>query len=86
MKIFRFVDAHQQTKPAVLMPNGKRLDVSHLVTDYNELFFANGGIDALRERLNTAADKCPEVPINSPFAPCVARPSKLVECVTKSGQ
>ena len=42
------IGALEQEKPAILI-EGKYFDVSNYVTDYNEAFFANSGLDKLVE-------------------------------------
>jgi 2,4-didehydro-3-deoxy-L-rhamnonate hydrolase len=79
MKLFRFgPDGHEH--PAVELPDGRRLDVSHFGGDYNETFFATDGLSRLAHWLTAHAAQCPNVPADARIGPCVARPSKIV-CV-----
>ncbi len=77
MKLFRF-GTFEQEKPGVILPNGRKIDVSAFGQDYNEAFFANDGLARLSEWLTTHADGCPEVSDSIRLGSCVARPSKIV--------
>ncbi len=77
MKLFRF-GTFEQEKPGVILPNGRKIDVSAFGQDYNEAFFASNGIQRLAEWLTTNADTCPEVSDSIRLGSCVARPSKIV--------
>ncbi|MFV8346986.1 fumarylacetoacetate hydrolase family protein [Flavobacterium sp. ZB4P13] len=75
MKLIRFGEAGKE-KPGILIGE-KRFDVSSIVTDYNEAFFEENGL----EKLKTALDENPSLPevdasvrLGSP----VARPSKII--------
>ncbi|MNS00643.1 Ureidoglycolate lyase [compost metagenome] len=75
MKLMRFGESGKE-KPGVLIGD-KRIDVSSIVTDYNEAFFENDGLLQLKEALkNTTSfpEVSEEVRLGSP----VARPSKMV--------
>ncbi|RDB07622.1 fumarylacetoacetate hydrolase family protein [Runella aurantiaca] len=77
MKLFRF-GTFEQEKPGVILPNGRKIDVSAFGQDYNEAFFASNGIQRLAEWLTANADTCPEVSDSIRLGSCVARPSKIV--------
>lgn len=77
MKLFRF-GTFEQEKPGVILPNGRKIDVSAFGQDYNEAFFASNGINRLAEWLTANADTCPEVSDSIRLGSCVARPSKIV--------
>jgi 2,4-diketo-3-deoxy-L-fuconate hydrolase len=49
MKLIRFGEAGKE-KPGILIGD-KRLDMSAVVTDYNEAFFENNGIEKLQAAL-----------------------------------
>ncbi|TCN59581.1 FAA hydrolase family protein [Flavobacterium circumlabens] len=75
MKLIRFGEAGKE-KPGVIIDE-KRYDVSSLISDYNEAFFADNGL----EKLNFFLDSNPTLPevggevrLGSP----VARPSKII--------
>jgi len=76
MKLIRFGEAPAE-KPGVYM-NGKNYDVSSLVTDYNEAFFSDGGIQKLEKDLKINRDRLPEIPSGSRLGSPVARPSKII--------
>jgi 2-keto-4-pentenoate hydratase/2-oxohepta-3-ene-1,7-dioic acid hydratase in catechol pathway len=77
MKLIRFGEPGRE-KPGVLLEDGKRLDVSAAVSDYDEAFFGGDGIDRLRAWLAANADQSPVVSGDTRLGPCVARPSKLI--------
>lgn len=74
MKLIRF-GALEQEKPGVIV-NDTWYDVSNVVSDYNEAFFANNGLEKLEEALKTQT--FPEVDPSTRLGSCVARPSKIV--------
>ncbi len=59
------------------MPDGTRADASGFGEDYDENFFATGGLDRLRDWTNRA-DRLPNADPNARLGPPVCRPSKLV--------
>jgi 2-keto-4-pentenoate hydratase/2-oxohepta-3-ene-1,7-dioic acid hydratase in catechol pathway len=75
MKLIRFGAAGNE-KPGLLI-DGKRLDVSAIVTDYNEAFFENGGLQQLQEALKNNTS-FPEVSNEIRLGSPVARPSKII--------
>lgn len=75
MKLIRFGEAGQE-KPGVLI-NDKRIDVSSIVTDYNEVFFENDGLAKLQEALKNNTS-FPEVSNDIRLGSPVARPSKII--------
>ena len=79
MKLIRFGTINKE-KPGVLLPNGTKLDVSAFVSDYNEGFFGNDGIEKLQNWLNKNQDLCPIVEDTIRLGAPLARPSKIV-CV-----
>ncbi len=79
MKLIRHGAAGTE-KPGVLIEDGRRIDASAHFLDYNENFFASGGLARLS---SWVADGCPggeEMPAGVRLGPPVARPSKIV-CV-----
>lgn len=76
MKLIRFGEAGSE-KPGVIIQD-KYYDVSSLVTDYNEAFFAGDGIEKLAADLKNA--NLPEVDKNVRLGAALARPSKII-CV-----
>ena len=82
MRLLRFGDAGRE-EPGVLLPDGRRVDARGEFHDYDEGFFASGGLEALAEWV---ADDCPggmEIDPEARLGPPVNRPSKLV-CVGKN--
>ncbi len=77
MKLIRFGEPGRE-KPGVLLEDGKRLDVSAAVNDYDEAFFGGGGLDTLRSWLGKNAASASVVSNDTRLGPCVARPSKLI--------
>jgi len=76
MKLIRFGDAGFE-KPGVILDD-KYYDVSSLVTDYNEAFFAGDAIEKLAAGIKTS--NLPEIDKNVRLGAALARPSKIV-CV-----
>lgn len=82
MKLIRFGEEGREW-PGVLLPDGRRIDASGEFGDYDEGFFAIGGLKSLAEWV---ADGCPggaEVDPLLRLGPPVHRPSKLV-CIGKN--
>ena len=82
MKLIRFGDEGRE-EPGILMPDGRRIDASGEFNDYDEGFFAMGGLESLAEWVK---DGCPgglEVDPLARLGPPVERPSKLV-CIGKN--
>lgn len=79
MKLIRFGQPGQEN-PGVLLPDGRRVDASSIAPDYNEAFFADGGLEHLQTWIRAEADQAPAVPDALRLGPPIARPSKIV-CV-----
>ena len=79
MKLIRFGSVGEE-KPGVQLEDGTRLDVSEFITDYNEDFFGNGGIERLGDWLEKNERNCPVVSDDVRLGSPLARPSKIV-CV-----
>lgn len=77
MKLIRFGEPGQE-KPGVLLKDGSRIDASGLGSDYNESFFANGGLKKLENWLKKNSASAPKVPHTVRLGPPVCRPSKIV--------
>ncbi|MFD2719623.1 fumarylacetoacetate hydrolase family protein [Hymenobacter monticola] len=77
MKLIRFGEAGQE-KPGIIQGD-QWLDVSASVRDYDEAFFAQGGLKQLHAALAARpATAWPVVPPGTRLGPPVARPSKIV--------
>jgi 2-keto-4-pentenoate hydratase/2-oxohepta-3-ene-1,7-dioic acid hydratase in catechol pathway len=77
MKLIRW-GAPLREKPGVIAADGRRLDVSRLGKDYDEDFFASGGLSALEAWLVENEAQCPVVSDAARLGPCIQRPSKLI--------
>ncbi len=75
MKLIRFGEAGKE-KPGILIGE-KRYDVSSIVTDYNEKFFEENGLDTLKIALESNP-VLPEVDASVRLGSPVARPSKII--------
>src|ERR1700721_2835295 len=77
MKLIRMGEVGRE-KPGVLLEDGTRVDVSGFAADYDEAFFAGGGIGKLRKWVAahsaTAARVSSSVRLGAP----ICRPSKIV--------
>jgi 2,4-didehydro-3-deoxy-L-rhamnonate hydrolase len=76
MKLFRFGEPGNE-KPGILIDNNY-YDLSGVVNDIDEAFFATGEMTRLSDLLTSNDVRLPKIPENSRFASCVARPSKIV--------
>lgn len=75
MKLIRFGNEGQE-KPGIIV-NDIWYDVSGVVTDYNEAFFANNDIKKLQEAV-AAGTSFPVVEPSTRLGSVVARPSKII--------
>jgi 2-keto-4-pentenoate hydratase/2-oxohepta-3-ene-1,7-dioic acid hydratase in catechol pathway len=75
MKLLRIGDVGRE-RPAVLLPDGRVVDVSSTVRDFDGPFFDSGGIESLRKRLERG---CPEIDLKGRrIGAPIARPWKVV--------
>lgn len=79
MKLIRFGKINEE-KPGVLLPSGKKIDVSAHVEDFNEDFFTNDGIKLLEQWLEKNLNTCPIIADNIRLGAPIFRPSKII-CV-----
>jgi 2-keto-4-pentenoate hydratase/2-oxohepta-3-ene-1,7-dioic acid hydratase in catechol pathway len=77
MKLIRVGEAGKE-KPGVLLRNGTRVDVSQLVSDYDERFFAEDGLGTLRQWLDRNESTAPRVSSSMRLGPPISRPSKII--------
>jgi 2,4-diketo-3-deoxy-L-fuconate hydrolase len=75
MKLIRFGEIGKE-RPGVLIGE-KRYDVSSIVTDFNESFFEEDGLEKLQKALDRNPT-LPEVDANMRLGSPVARPSKII--------
>ena len=76
MKLFRFGEPENE-KPGVII-NDLLYDVSESVEDYNEKFFAEDGLNMLRDVIGQKGSTLPKLSASVRIGACVARPSKIV--------
>jgi 2,4-didehydro-3-deoxy-L-rhamnonate hydrolase len=79
MKLIRFGEPGKE-KPGVILPDGKKIDVSSSVKDFDQEFFNSGGPEKLKKWLGTSADSAPEVSDSERLGPPVTETGKIV-CV-----
>jgi 2,4-didehydro-3-deoxy-L-rhamnonate hydrolase len=79
MKLIRFGEPGQE-RPGVLLDDQTRVDASGCTSDYDEEFFADGGLARLERWLHSNSGSAPRVASSQRLGPPVARPSKIV-CV-----
>ena len=77
MKLIRFGEQGTE-KPGVLLPDGSYVDVSTGIEDYNEAFFASGGLARLSSWLEKNGSSAPRVDTSVRLGSPLARPSKIV--------
>lgn len=82
MKLIRHGDAGHES-PGVITREGKRIDASNEFREYDEGFFACGGLDSLRTWVHAGCPGGTEINNDVRLGPPVARPSKLI-CVGKN--
>ncbi|MEF8939532.1 MAG: fumarylacetoacetate hydrolase family protein [Salinivenus sp.] len=75
MKLFRFGEPGRE-RPG-LLHDGRRIDASAAVGDYDRSFFADGGLDALRDWAANEAGRAPTVPDDTRLGPPIPRPGKI---------
>ncbi|QSB28828.1 fumarylacetoacetate hydrolase family protein [Flavobacterium sp. CLA17] len=75
MKLIRFGEAGKE-KPGILIGE-KRFDVSSIVTDYNEAFFEENGLEKLKKALESNP-VLPQVDASIRLGSPITRPSKII--------
>jgi len=76
MKLIRFGQPDSE-KPGILRGD-ERIDASSVVTDYDEAFFAGGGLARLAAWAQADGAGAPRVSASARWAAPIARPSKIV--------
>jgi 2,4-diketo-3-deoxy-L-fuconate hydrolase len=79
MKLVRFGEPGRE-RPGVQLPDGRRIDASGFGADYDEAFFASGGLERLARWLARDGATAPVVSDGVRLGPPLCRPSKIV-CV-----
>lgn len=82
MKLIRHGDAGHEN-PGVILDSGRMIDASGEFREYDEGFFACGGLDSLKSWLDAGCPGGSELSSDIRIGAPVARPSKLV-CVGKN--
>jgi 2,4-diketo-3-deoxy-L-fuconate hydrolase len=77
MKLIRWSEPGRE-KPGILLTDGARIDASGFGSDYDEAFFGNDGLTALRRWLDANAGSAPRIPASARLGPPIGRPSKMV--------
>jgi len=77
MRLARYGETGREI-PAVLLPDGTRIDTSAVTRDYDEAFFGGDGLVRLRAWLDRQAASAPRIPAGARVGPPLARPSKIV--------
>ncbi len=77
MKLIRF-GAWGEEKPGLLRSDGARIDASALGSDYDEAFFAKGGLAELQKWSRDHGSSAPVVPPSVRLGAPICRPSKIV--------
>jgi len=77
MKLIRMGEMGRE-KPGVLLEDGTRVDVTGFGADYDEAFFASGGIGKLRNWVAAHGGAAPRVPSAVRLGAPICRPSKIV--------
>ncbi len=77
MKLIRFGEPGKE-KPGLLLGDGTRMDVSGFGSAYDEAFFGNGRLAALRKWADENMASAPRVDSSVRLGPPICRPSKIV--------
>jgi 2-keto-4-pentenoate hydratase/2-oxohepta-3-ene-1,7-dioic acid hydratase in catechol pathway len=77
MKLIRFGEVGRE-KPGLLVDDGTRLDASGFGSDYDEPFFASGGLEKLGEWLKRNSSAAPRVSSSVRLGAPICRPSKII--------
>jgi 2,4-didehydro-3-deoxy-L-rhamnonate hydrolase len=76
MKLIRFGETGKE-KPGIYR-NDSLYDVSGFIKDYDELFFANNGLQNLTEIVEQQKNNLPKLNASTRLGPPIARPSKII--------
>lgn len=82
MKLIRHGEWGRE-EPGVILADGRRMDASEEFHDYDEGFFAMGGMESLAQWVEDGCVGGREIPAMARIGPPVDRPSKIV-CVGKN--
>ncbi len=76
MKLIRYGEVGKE-KPGICV-DGMNYDVSGFIKDYDEAFFANGGIPHLSWMASEHKNMLPKIPADTRLGSPIARPSKII--------
>jgi 2-keto-4-pentenoate hydratase/2-oxohepta-3-ene-1,7-dioic acid hydratase in catechol pathway len=79
MKLARYGQPGRE-KPAVLLEDATRIDVSDFAGEFDEAFFGGDGLRGLADWVRTKGPSAPRIANDARIGPPLARPSKIV-CV-----
>jgi 2,4-diketo-3-deoxy-L-fuconate hydrolase len=77
MKLIRFGELGNES-PGLQLDDGRLVDTSSIVNDYNEEFFASGGLEKLQEWASANANDAETVNADHRIGSPIARPSKMI--------
>jgi len=77
VRLIRFGERDRE-RPGILLPDGRRIDVSAFGEDWGEAFFESDGVARLERWVAEHGASCPAVLESVRLGPCIARPSKIV--------
>ena len=77
MRLIRYGDPGRE-RPGLLLPDGRRVDATAVARDYDEAFFAEGGLGRLRDWTAQGTPNAAPVPAAARLGPPIARPGKIV--------
>jgi 2,4-diketo-3-deoxy-L-fuconate hydrolase len=77
MKLIRFGEPGNES-PGLQLEDGRLVDTSSVVNDYNEEFFSSDGLQKLQEWASTSADDAEQVNAAHRIGSPIARPSKMI--------
>jgi 2,4-didehydro-3-deoxy-L-rhamnonate hydrolase len=82
MKLIRHGETGRE-EPGVLLPDGRRIDASGEFADYDEGFFASGGMESLAQWVEDGCQGGAEISPLARIGAPIDRPSKII-CVGKN--
>ena len=77
MKLIRFGNPGTE-QPGVILSDGRWIDVSPYIGNYNEEFFGNSGLQELEDFLKIHSDDLTEVSSDIRLGPPIQKPSKII--------
>lgn len=77
MKLIRYGETGNE-RPGLQLDDGRLVDTSSIMNDYNEEFFASGGLEKLQEWASANADNAEQISADHRIGSPIARPSKMI--------